>query len=207
MKIDINTQSSIKITTDKVIYIDPYKIDNESHDADFILITHDHYDHLDVKSINNIKKDNTILIFPNSIATNIFTLGFNMKNVRGVEPKEEYVIEGLSFKTTPSFNKDKPFHPQSKKYVGYILNLEKVIFIAGDTDYIDDLKNIECDIALVPIGGTYTMDYQEAADLINTINPEIVYPTHYGSIVGDINLGNKFKELLNDNIECILELE
>ena len=56
MKIDVNTQSSIKITDDKVIYIDPYKIDEELHDADFIFITHDHYDHFDVKSINNIKK-------------------------------------------------------------------------------------------------------------------------------------------------------
>jgi L-ascorbate metabolism protein UlaG (beta-lactamase superfamily) len=207
MKIDVNTQSSIKITGDKVIYIDPYKIDEESHDADFIFVTHDHYDHFDVKSINNIKKDSTFLIVPDSIITSVFSIGFDMKNVRGVVPKEQYTIEGLTFKTVSSYNMDKPFHPQSKKYVGYIIDLEETIYIAGDTDYIDELKEIECDIACVPIGGTYTMDYKEAAELINTINPKKVYPTHYGSIVGDISLGNKFKELLKDNIECIIVLD
>ena len=207
MEININTQSSIKIVSDKIIYIDPFKITEKTNDADFIFITHDHYDHFDVDSINNIKKEDTILIVPDSIIKKIFTIGFNMNNVRGVFPSESYTIRNITFDTTPSYNINKTFHPKSEKYVGYILNLEERVYIAGDTDYLEELNDVKCDIALVPIGGTYTMNYEEAAKLINTIKPKTVYPTHYGSIVGDLSLGEKFKELINDDINCKIVLE
>lgn len=204
MKISINTQSSIKIESGKTIYIDPYKIENNVNDADIIFITHDHYDHLDIESINKIKKENTFLIVPDTIITKIFPSGFNMKYVRGVFPNQEYTIEGIHFETIPSYNLNKEFHPRSKSYVGYILDLESRVLISGDTDATDELKRVTCDIALIPIGGVYTMDYKEAASVINEIKPSKVIPTHYGSIVGEITDGEKFKELINPEIEVEL---
>lgn len=69
-------------------------------------------------------------------------------------------------------------------------------YIAGDTDNIDEIQNIECDVAFIPVGGTYTMDYEEAANLTNTINAKAVIPTHYGSIVGRKEDGEKFAKLV-----------
>ena len=69
---------------------------------------------------------------------------------------------------------------------------------------LDELKDIKCDIALIPIGGTYTMDYLEASKFINYIKPKVVIPTHYKTIVGTLEDAIKFKELLDNNIECIL---
>ncbi len=207
MKIEVNTQSSIKIIDGITIYIDPFQIEQEPHDADFILITHEHYDHFDIESIHKVKKENTILIVPDSIITKVFPSGFNMKNVRGVLPNESYTIDGLSFETIPSYNINKQFHPKEKKYVGYILNLSERILISGDTDATEELKQVNCDIACIPIGGTYTMTVDEAAEVIHTIKPKKVIPTHYGSIVGDKNLGEKLKEKINKDTECILVLD
>ena len=95
-------------------------------------------------------------------------------------------------------------HPRSKSYVGYILELDSRVLISGDTDATEELKKVSCDIALIPIGGTYTMDYKEAASVINLIKPQKVIPTHYGSIVGNVEDGQKFKELIDEEIEVEL---
>lgn len=204
-KISINCHSSIKITSEKIIYFDPYLIEQPSHDADLIFITHDHYDHFDLPSIKNIIKDTTKIVIPNSIARHVLASGLNHKNIIGVDPNEQYNIENIEVKTIPSYNTNKDFHPKKNSWVGYLLNLnDEVIYIAGDTDITSENQNLYCDIALIPIGGTYTMNKEEAAQLINSIKPKTVIPTHYGSIVGDYKDGQDFKKLLNENIECIL---
>ena len=207
MEIKLNAQSSIKITSDKIIYFDPYLINEETHDADYIFITHEHYDHFDIDSINKVKKDNTLVILPDSMAINILTQ-LNRNNVRGVKPNEEYTIEGLNFKTVPSYNINKPFHKEDYNWVGYLVNIEdKIVYVAGDTDATEESKLVKCDIAFVPIGGTYTMDYKEAAELINIIKPETVIPIHYHTVVGTRNDALEFKELLNKDIECKIIME
>ena len=199
MKIDVITQSAIKFSGDKVIYFDPYRITNELHDADYIFITHDHYDHYDKESINNIKKETTKIIVPKCLS--------NIENSLVVEPNKEYKIDDISFKTVPSYNIDKPFHPREKEYVGYLMNINGIsYYIMGDTDVTDEALEVRPDVCFVPIGGTYTMDYEEAVNYINKINPKKVIPIHYGSIVGDISLGNKFKEKINNNIEVEIKI-
>ncbi|MBQ4030511.1 MAG: MBL fold metallo-hydrolase [Bacilli bacterium] len=207
MEIKLNAQSSIKITTDKIIYFDPYLIKEESHDADYILITHEHYDHFDIDSIKKVSNDKTIIIIPDSMAPKVL-YQVNSNNVRGVKPNEEYTIEGLSLSTIPSYNTNKDFHKKSYNWVGYLVNIEdKIVYVAGDTDITDENKQVKCDIAFVPIGGTYTMDYKEAAELINTIKPEVVIPIHYHTIVGTREDANSFKELLDQGIECQIIME
>lgn len=195
----VNTQSSIKIEN---IYFDPYKIEDEMHDAEMIFITHPHYDHFDLKSINNIKNENTIFIIPDDDEIKNVLKG----NVYVVKPSMEYNIKNIKFKTIPSYNVDKPFHKKEYNWLGYVVNLDKKYYIMGDTDYIKEVLDAKCDYLFVPIGGTYTMDYKEAAKLTNIIKPKTVTPIHYGSIVGDKDLGDKFKELVDKDIEVILFL-
>ena len=195
--IEINCHSSIKITKGIIIYIDPFRINEEKHDADLILITHDHYDHYSPEDINKVIKEDTIIIAPKTVKE----LN-NKENIIFVEPNKTYNIKGYKMDTIPAYNINKHFHPKENNWVGYIIEIEGIkYYIAGDTDIIPENQQIKCDVALIPIGGTYTMDYKEASELINIIKPKIAIPTHYGSIVGDITDGEKFKKLIDNTID------
>ena len=202
----VNTQSSIKIYLDKIIYFDPFKIEEEVHDADYIFITHNHYDHFDMSSINNIKNNNTVVIAPKTMQEEIKQIKF--KEYYFLNPYEECTINNINIKTIPAYNNNKPFHPKGNNWLGYIISYNDIsYFIAGDTDKTKDNENVKCDIALIPIGGYYTMDVKESAQLLRIINPKVVIPTHYGSIVGSKTFGKELKDYLkNTNIEVIEKL-
>lgn len=196
--IEINCHSSIKINTDKIIYIDPFKIQSESHDADIILITHDHYDHYSPEDIEKILNDKTVIVAPKTMGELI-----DMKKVILVEPEKVYNIEGIKVETVLAYNVNKQFHLKEKNWLGYIIEINKIrYYIAGDTDITPENKQVKCDVAFIPVGGTYTMNYEEAAELTNIIKPKIVVPTHYGSIVGTKEDGIQFKKLIDSVIEC-----
>lgn len=201
--IQVLCHSSIKIKREKVIYIDPFRIQEEYHDADIILITHDHYDHYSEEDINKIKKENTILIVPEQLLEKVIKLGFGKDNVMIVKPNEEYEIEGMQIETIPAYNVNKPFHPKQNGWVGYILVIDGIrYYIAGDTDITSENQNVKCDVAFIPIGGTYTMDSKEAAKLANHILPKMVVPIHYGEIVGTKQDAIDFANCLDSGIEC-----
>ena len=199
MKIKVFNQAAIKIESTKNIYFDPYQIKEEFHDADYIFITHDHYDHYDEESIKNIMKSETMIVVPECLKERVSKL---TTNYFLVSPNEKYNLADLSFETTFSYNIDKPFHPKEKGYVGYKIKLEdKHLYIMGDTDYLEENLHMTCDICFIPIGGTYTMDVQEAAAYINKLKPELAIPIHYGSIVGDLSLSKQFIDLVNPDIK------
>lgn len=199
MKIKVFNQAAIKIESTKNIYFDPYQIKEEFHDADYIFITHDHYDHYDEESIKNIMKSETMIVVPECLKERVSKL---TTNYFLVSPNEKYNLADLSFETTFSYNIDKPFHPKEKGYVGYKIKLEdKHLYIMGDTDYLEENLHMTCDICFIPIGGTYTMDVQEAAAYINELKPELAIPIHYGSIVGDLGLSKQFIDLVNPDIK------
>lgn len=198
MQIEVLNHASIKITSDKIYYFDPYKIDKKMSDADYIFITHDHYDHFDYSSIKNVIKESTMLIVPACLEEKVKEI---TNNYTIVYPSCNYEIATLHFDTVPSYNIGKSFHLKEMNYVGYIVNIKNnKVYVMGDTDVIDEIKDISCDICFVPIGGTYTMNYKEASNYINMIKPKEVIPIHYGSIVGNKDLGLKFSELVNSNI-------
>lgn len=200
MNIEILKHASIKLKDkDKVIYFDPYQIEEETHDASYIFITHDHYDHYDKSSIEKLINESTELIVPTCLANDAKNL---TKNLLIVEPNRNYTIHDISFKTIPSYNTESNFHPREKDYVGYNVLLDDTYYyIMGDTDSTDEAKQEKTDICFVPIGGTYTMDIAEASAYINSIKPKKVIPIHYGSIVGNKNLGLDFKRLISKEIE------
>ena len=204
--IEVNTQSSIKMIFDKTIYFDPYKIEDEKHDADIIFITHNHYDHMDNESINKIKNDNTIIVAPKTMEDIIRNIEF--KKYVFLNPNEEINIDNFNIKTIPAYNIEKTFHPRENNWLGYIVTYNNIsYYVAGDTDKTIDNEKVKCDVAFIPIGGHFTMDVTESSELIRIINPKIVIPIHYGSIIGDPSDGKKLKELLSDtNIEVIEKL-
>ena len=203
MKITINKQSSIRINN---IFFDPYEIE-EQEKVDYIFITHSHYDHFDIESIKKIIDDNTKIIIPED--KEIYDKLSNIcKNIIKVKANTEYKIDDLIFSTTYSYNVNKPFHKKNDSFLGYKVNIEdNICYIMGDTDITEENKKEQCDILFIPIGGTYTMDYNEAAMLTNIIKPKLVIPIHYGSIVGDISLGEKFKNIIDNDIECDIKIK
>lgn len=205
--IEVNTQSSIKMIYDKIIYFDPFKIEDEKHDADIIFITHNHYDHMDAESIKKIKNKNTIIVAPKSMEEVIKNIEF--KEYVFLNPYEEINIGSINIKTIPAYNISKTFHPKENNWIGYIITYNNVsYYVAGDTDKTNENEKVKCDVALIPIGGHFTMDVNEASELIKKINPKIVVPIHYGSIIGDIADGKKLKGILSDtNIQVIEKLK
>lgn len=197
MKIEVLSHATVKLLNDKILYFDPYDIKEELHDADYIFITHDHYDHYDEKSISNIKKDTTKIVVPKCLE--------NKPNSLVVEPNKEYEIDNIKFETISSYNIDKDFHPKENEYVGYNVLIDGLYYyIMGDTDRTPETDNIKTDICFVPIGGKYTMDVQEAISYINELKPKKAIPIHYGKIIGDISLGEKFKNQILKDIEVQL---
>ena len=191
--------NSIRINRGKIIYIDPFNIDLAAHDADVVLCTHSHYDHFSPKDILAVSNESTILFTTKDCEKDVEPMHFSEDNVHYVEPDESYNFEGIIIETIPAYNKFKPFHPKKNKWVGYKITIgETSYYIAGDTDKTKEAASVECDVAFLPVGGTYTMNYAEAADLANKIHPKIAIPTHYGSIVGELMDGQRFKELVDE---------
>ena len=201
--IEVLYHSSIKFSKGVIIYFDPFKIEKNFNDADIIFITHNHYDHYSEEDIDKVKRQDTVIVAPEDLLTKLLKKGFEKHNIISVKPNENYTVKGIKFSTIPAYNINKQFHPKKNEWVGYLLDLEGVIYyIAGDTDITEENRKVKCDVAFVPVGGTFTMDYKEAAELINEIKPKIAVPTHYGSIVGGKGDGANFSRLVNSEIKC-----
>lgn len=196
--ITVNTQSSIRIEGSKILYFDPFQIEAAARDADIIFITHEHYDHFDPPSIAKIRKEDTLLIAPKSMEKKTLAeSGISSERCFFYQPGETHEQADLVIETVPAYNKMKPFHPKGKKWLGYIVTMDDVrYYVSGDTDVNEEMEKVQCDVAMIPIGGFYTMDKKQAADYIARRKPKAVIPTHYGSIVGDKVDGRDFQKAL-----------
>ena len=203
--IEVLYHSSIRISKNKVIYIDPFKIDKNYNDADIVFITHDHYDHYSEEDIDKVINENTIIIIPEELLTKLLRKGINRNAIITVETNEKYMVQGIKIETIPAYNTNKTFHPKENGWVGYIITLDDIkYYIAGDTDITEENRKVKCDVAFVPVGGTYIMDFKEAAQLINEIQPKIAVPIHYGSVVGTKQDATDFIKLLHSSIKGII---
>ena len=207
--IQVFRQNHIRITADgKTVHIDPFRADGAPRDADLIFITHAHYDHFSPDDIGRTAGKNAVMIVPESMKKDALKARKYVSSIITVRPGESCSAEGLEFETVPAYNVGKLFHPKRSGWVGYILKAGgKRIYIAGDTDETDEARAVKCDIALVPIGGTYTMDAVQAADLVNTIRPEYAVPVHYGGIVGSEKDGVKFEEAVDEAVKVVFKIK
>lgn len=151
--IEVLCHSSIRIEKPFTIYIDPYKIKNELHDADIIFCTHTHTDHFSEEDILKVKKDSTIFVGTEDMLIELMKLGFSEENFKCVEPGKSYEVLGVNFETVPAYNLEKQYHLKENNWVGYVLELNDIhYYIAGDTDLTPEAKSVSCDVAFVPVG-------------------------------------------------------
>lgn len=196
-------QSTIRMERNQTVYFDPYGLKESAHDADVIFITHDHYDHFSPEDIAKVQKPGTKIILPEKMAAKAKKIGFAVEDIKAIQSGQSYECFGLRFDTVPAYNHLKPFHPKHNGWVGYVLEWEgRNYYIAGDTDAVDEAKAVKCDVALLPIGGTYTMGPKDAAKLAGDIKPQIVIPIHYGCIVGKRTDAELFESKLANGILC-----
>lgn len=175
------------------IYVDPWKLVRSEPKADLICITHSHYDHFSPDDISKISKKDTVIIGPRDIMK--LKVGEKIE----MKPKDEIDLKWVKVKGVPAYNINKVFHPKSNNFLGYLIEIEgNTIYIAGDTDFIPEMKEIKADIVILPVGGTYTMTAEEAANAVNTIKPKIAIPYHYGDIVGSEKDAKLFSSLVLD---------
>jgi L-ascorbate metabolism protein UlaG (beta-lactamase superfamily) len=185
----------------KLIYIDPYKLPAGSgnNKADIILITHSHYDHCSIEDLGRIVKDGCVVICPADCQSKLTKLSKKIK-IQVIEPGQEQDINGFKVKALPAYNQGKEFHSKDEQWNSYILEFpdSKRIYHAGDTDLIpemQELANSNIDLALLPVGGTYTMNADEAARAAFIIKPKKAVPMHFGDVVGSREDAERFVEL------------
>jgi L-ascorbate metabolism protein UlaG (beta-lactamase superfamily) len=189
---------TFKIVGEKVIYTDPFNI-KKRDTADIILITHEHYDHCSPEDVKALQGPKTVIVATPDCAKK---LSGNIKTVRA---GDKITVEGIEIEAVPSYNTNKKFHPKDNDWVGYIFTVQgQRIYLAGDTDYIPEMKNFNVDIALLPVSGTYVMTAQEAVNAALDINPRIAIPMHYDSIVGTKDDAKTFADGLKGKIEVVL---
>ena len=177
-RIDWLGHDGFRINGEKTVYIDPFEIKGGGP-ADLILITHDHYDHCSVADVEKITGPHTVIITEADSAKKL------KGDVKVMKPGETLEISGVKIEATPAYNTNKKFHPKGKNWLGFVVEMDRVrIYHAGDTDFIDEMRDIKTHIALLPVSGTYVMTAQEAVQAALAIRPEIAVPMHYGAIVG-----------------------
>jgi L-ascorbate metabolism protein UlaG (beta-lactamase superfamily) len=180
------------------IYIDPSKVREGSPPADLILITHDHFDHCSVADIKRIYKAGSVIVSSGSVARK---LSFPVKVVK---PGDKLQVKGVNIEALYAYNIHKPFHPKSEQILGYLLETDGTrIYHAGDTDYIPEMKNIKADIAMLPIGGTFTMNAKSASEAANVIKPKIAIPMHWGGGLGSKKDAQEFKKLCSVEVRIL----
>lgn len=201
---------AMRIDADSIIYIDPYQIETGVM-ADLILITHEHYDHCSVDDVKKILGDDTVIVTEKDSAAKLEKeLGRVVDGkIEIVAPGDTAQVKGISIQAVPSYNVNKKFHPKANGWLGLIMEIDGVkIYHAGDTDIIPEMDDITCDIALLPVSGTYVMTADEAVEAAKRIDPKIAVPMHYGALVGDAGDAETFRKGLDGRIDVrILEKE
>lgn len=200
----------------RIYYIDPFDLNPPAggtqnlQKADLIFVTHAHYDHCSFEDMKKIVKDDTVFIAPPDSLEKV-----DLPNEKHpVEPNKSYGVKGFSFKTIPAYNTHPDrlqAHPRSNNWVGYIMFVDgKKLYHAGDTDFTKEMKALKdenLDIAMMPMGGKYTMDVNDMIQAANVIAAKVTIPMHYKRLLGDAykEAEEKLKQSVTNSEVVILE--
>lgn len=186
-----------------VIYFDPWKLRGKLPVADLILVSHQHSDHCSPEDVQKISGPHTVVITSAPAAV-------KLPGARVVAPGDRLEVAGVTVEAVPAYNLNKfrapgiPFHPKDEQHVGYIVTVEGVrLYFAGDTDHIPEMADFACDIALLPVSGTYVMTVEEAAEAAQTLHPQIAIPMHYGAGIGTADDGQRFANLYAGEVRLL----
>jgi L-ascorbate metabolism protein UlaG (beta-lactamase superfamily) len=200
-------QAAVRIDAEggKAVYIDPYQIKGTGK-ADIVLITHAHSDHLSINDINRVIKEDTVFVAPPDCAAKI-KAGIK-KDVIVIAPGDTKIIKGINIEAVPAYNITKAQnHPKSNKWAGYIISTNGIrIYHAGDTERIPEMKNFNVDIAMLPLGQTYTMNsVKDAADAVLDTKAKIAIPIHFGMYEGTKKDAETFAGLLKGKVTVVIK--
>ncbi len=190
------------------VYLDPWHLPEGLPKADIVLISHEHGDHCSPEDVAEVQSSNTVVFASEGAASQL------QGDVRIMHPGDEAKIAGITVRAVPAYNVDKfrapgrPFHPKEALHNGYLLEVgDGRLYFAGDTDFIPEMAEIVCDVALLPVSGTYVMTAEEAAQAAAMIAPRVAVPMHYGAgIVGTNEDAERFKELYSGEVR-IMDVE
>ncbi len=199
-----------RITDDKTIYTDPFRIPSQEEKADVVTVGHEHFDHLSLEDIKKVVKEDTVIIA--SINCKGKIKGLKVEEVKYLKPGEEATVKGVEIRAVPAYNVNKfrapgqVFHPKEYNGVGFILKIGNIkIYHAGDTDLISEMSNLgEIDVALLPVSGTYVMTPDEAVEAVKRIKPKVAIPMHYGAIVGEKTDAETFRSKASNICEVVI---
>jgi len=187
---------SFRIDGSVTVYVDPWKLPAGQPAADLILVTHDHFDHLSLPDIEAIAGPDTVVVGPASVTAQVSGLA-----TVTLAPGESAQVAGVEVLAVPAYNVDKfrapgqPYHPRESGGVGYVVAVDGVRYYhAGDTDAVPEMAEVHCEVALLPVGGKFTMTWEEAAEACELIDTEAAVPMHYGEVIGDIRDAEKFRD-------------
>jgi L-ascorbate metabolism protein UlaG (beta-lactamase superfamily) len=198
--VDFLGHASFRIKGSKILYVDPFQL-GSGEPADIILITHSHFDHLSLEDVKKIAGKNTVVVCSKDCVEKVKPL---VGKVIGLDPSETTKVGEVLIESVPAYNIDKEYHPRANNWNGYVFTLDGVRYYhPGDTDKIPEMEDVRTDVAFLPVGGTYTMDCDQAAEAVDLINPTFAVPMHYGSIVGSDSDAERFAELVGERAKII----
>ncbi len=187
-----------RIDGSKVIYFDPFQISG-GPTADIILVSHEHFDHCSPDDIKKIQGPDTVIVTEKDSASKL------TGNIRTVRPGDKIEVDGVIIEAIPAYNVGKDFHPRGNGWLGFVVEVDGIkLYHAGDTDLIPEMKDLDVDIAFLPVSGVYVMTSEQAVEAAKAIGPRLAIPMHYGAIVGDENDALNFKNALEGTIDVLV---
>ncbi len=200
--------ASFRLDGPPTVYFDPWKLKDGSPQADIVLVSHEHFDHCSPEDVERISGPQTVIVANPEAAKKL------QGDVRVLRPGEQLTVGEVQIEAVPAYNVNKfrspgnPFHPKEGEHVGYVVTVgEERLYFAGDTDHTPEMAGVNCDVALLPVGGTYTMDAEEAAQAADTIKPRVTVPMHWGAgVVGERTDAERFRSLYGGEV-VLLETE
>lgn len=198
---------TFRIAGSKLVYTDPYKV-KKNDEADIVLLSHEHFDHLSREDLQKVIMPGTTIVASPLCKEGLS--GVKVKGIHFLDPGGKITVSKVEIEAVPAYNINKfrapgqAFHPKGEKRLGFVFKMDgTTVYFAADTDFIPEMKSIRCDIALLPVSGTYVMTAEEAAEAAQALNPKIAVPMHYGAIVGSEEDAKKFKSLVKN---CQVEI-
>jgi len=189
-----------------VIYFDPWQLQGKPARADLILVSHEHHDHCSPDDVARLRTPDTVVLAGGSAAD-------KLTGARAVKPGDKLNVKGIEIEAVRAYNVNKfrspgvPFHPRASNHVGYVVTVDGVrLYFAGDTDQIPEMADVECDVALLPVSGKFTMTAEEAVQAAQLLKPDVVVPMHYGAGIGSGDDGQRFARLYGGKV-TLLERE
>jgi len=182
----------------KVVYIDPWKLKGSPHDATVVLVSHSHYDHYSAEDIEKVSGAATKLFASNDVVA-------KQGAAQAMMPGLTVEVGDLRLTGVAAYNPHKKFHPKANNWLGFIVEIASLrIYYAGDTDITEEMKALkDIDVALLPVGGTYTLNATEAAEATKYLKPKYAVPYHWGDIVGSEQDAKEFARLAGCEVKLL----